>query len=371
MTQALARLNRLDARADLTTKCRVTRKLIELFVFDFLDMEKKPDFPQFDFNAPDQALEWQVWSKRFRLSLTLLPKKKLSDERKLAALRLWSGVDFDALIDQLMLKETAEKAELVKIPLAPPQEEEEHEELTEFERTMKVLDKHFDKKKNAMYPMTAFRMMKQGDNESIGAFGARLRKHASMCGASQQDLILQVFTGARLISIKKKAAKAKDFENLLSIAELEESIDKQLQPVEKSEVSDDAKKETVSFIQNNRGGGRGRQFARAARSDSNRHPYGRGSAFTATKCGNCGGAHRVGDEKCFAKGKICYSCGGMNHLAAFCRKSLDKASNRGGGGGSDRSNPLNRREKDAKVEEIDQIQDESKYDCYLPKPDQV
>src|SRR4051812_23343609 len=87
-------------------------------------MEKKIDMPPFNFNAPDQALEWQSWSKRFNLSLTLYSKKKMNAEKKLAALRLWGGVDFDALIDRLLtnkLTSSAGESEMpIEIPYAPP-----------------------------------------------------------------------------------------------------------------------------------------------------------------------------------------------------------------------------------------------------------
>lgn len=326
-------------------------------------MEKKADFPQFNFNAPDQALEWKTWSKRFKLSLTLLPKKRLTEEKKVAALRLWAGVEFDALIEQLSAKQAVEG---VKVPYAP----QTNTELSSgFDQMMEMLESHFEKKRNAMYPMTAFRMMKQEEKESIAAFGARLRRHAGMCGAGEQDMILQVFTGAKLISVRKKAAKATDFEKLLSVAELEEMINKQIIGDEKEVDKQEGPEEvSVNFVQ----GGRGRQFSRrfdrpmsrrANTGHNSRYPYSRGEY--KLRCANCNREHPAGADNCFAKDKVCYVCGIKGHLAACCRK---KGSGRGAGGNFNRMNDGNRRKEKTDDETVGQVQEDEEYSCHLPGP---
>lgn len=316
-------------------------------------MDKTFDIQVFNFNAPDQAQEWQKWSKRFNLSLTLLSKKKLSPEKKLAALRLWGGVDLDALIDRL-LKNPSIQSPSATIPHALTEEL-----LDMFQWTVQLLDQHFLSKSNSMYSMSMFRSMKQEPNETIGAFGARLRKQASLCNLGDQEMILQVFAGATATSIRKKAAKAKDFEKLISVAEIEEEIEKQLAPTGPKQNEE----EVVAYVRSERfvGGGR------VAR------PGYRGTVQRATpyaKCTNCGGSHTAGSTNCAAKGKSCHSCKMVGHLADYCRITGGKFAAKIPSRGGNRSTYVPRAEEHRRAEadkSVNMVKDEGD-EHFIPGP---
>lgn len=321
-------------------------------------MEKKVDIAAFDFNALDQALEWVTWSKRFKLGLTLASKKKWNAEKRAAALRLWGGADLDALIDRLLEKEKSAQSSAVVVPYAPREGNDGVETRDVFEKAMELLEQHFDSKRNVTYPKTLFRLLRQESNETIGAFGARIRKHATLCQADDQEMILQVFSGATSLAVRKKAAKAKDFEKLISAGEMEETIDKQ---VKESKQLEPKPEETVSYVR--RGEARQSSGVGSRRFERKFQPYESG------ECTNCGGKHAAGSDRCYARNKECRSCKSMGHLAAYCRKSGGRfAAKIGAREQRSEAKEENAQQATSRRQGVNQINDDEMYEKFLPGP---
>ncbi|KAK3720930.1 hypothetical protein QZH41_014537, partial [Actinostola sp. cb2023] len=209
----------------------------------------------------DNAPEFNKSEQRMNISL---------NEQKRAMLLHYAGPDVDEIFDTL-----------------PDTGEDD-----DFDTAVEKLNQYFSPKTNTTYEVYNFRQAKQKEGEMLYSFHTRLRQLSKYCAFPDTDKEIkeQIILSCSSNSLRRKTLR--DDLNLVNLLkhgralELSETQAKEVEPV--------APSQTTS--------------------------YNRYAPNKTEKCGNCGGdfPHR---GPCKAKGKICNSCGKLNHFARVCRSN--------------------------------------------------
>ena len=177
----------------------------------------------------------------------------------------------------------------------------EGEELDSYTACITTLNKHFSRSSNKFHERHILRQLKQGQDESIERFVARLRSQASKCkyGDSilEEEILQQLITGGRCEKLRTKL--------LTNESTLDEAIvlGKTLDRVQDQLKDFQPESKAVAVVQSS-----SRKFNPIPRSDNR-------------SCFDCGHYdHLSKNPKCRALNHKCKNCGKVGHFEKFCRK---------------------------------------------------
>lgn len=187
---------------------------------------------------------------------------------------------------------------------------------TSFEKALKKLNEYFLPKQNDAYERHVLRLMKQEENETIGAFAMRLRTQAERCnfGDRIDECIKdQIIEKCRSPKMRREMLKHGDsnLENVLKIAKTFELISKQERAFAKADPTQTISTNTTADIN---------KISVERKSwPKRKQPF-----DGAGECSRCGfTSHRSADGKCPAIGKTCNRCQGKNHFANKCKSNME------------------------------------------------
>ena len=178
-----------------------------------------------------------------------------------------------------------------------------------YEDVIDKLDNHFQPKKNVTYERYLFKQEKQHKDESASSYVTRLRRIAETCEYSDTDTEIRDHFIVTCVSstLKRKLLQESDLtlQKLLEIARNQETSAMQASQMTTNETE---KSENVNSMKFNT-----RNF-----NHKTRKPF---NTKRPNNCKYCGEKFNRGHLKvCKAKGKICFNCGGKNHLSVACLK---------------------------------------------------
>lgn len=252
--------------------------------------------------------EWTKWVQSFEICMTA--SGIADDDRKLAMLLHMAGPKVQNIYSKLPDEKQSQTpcGPLAAGYIMQP---------TAYEHAVDKLNEYFLPKQNDAYERHVLRLMRQEEDETIGAFVMRLRPQAEHCNFGEnvdEHIKDQIIEKCRAPAMRREMLKHGDcdLEGILKIAKTFELVAKQEKVFAKAEPSAPSTSIATALDVNKIGVEKKDMFKR--------------KRFTgnATGCPRCGFAnHRSADGKCPAMGKTCNRCQGKNHFANQCKSKME------------------------------------------------
>lgn len=283
--------------------------------------------PEFEVHAGQLAVRWTKYLRRFRY---FVEGRGITSERQKKALLLSvAGDDVRDIVDSL-----GDLADL-------------GEEDSPFEQLQDALTAHFSPAVNAVVERATFRRTERTPGESVHHFATRLRNLSVNCAFADADSVIRDHIIDRVeAKIQRKLLKEKDLtlEGLLKIVKHEDTVDSQLEAIQKmtdSSVAQVRHGKRQGYGQSQlKGAAAGRANCGQGYSQSQSWGYAASRASCVktrakndcvktmqVECYRCKKqGHMAKELSCPARNAVCRTCGKHGHYAGsrFCRHPQTK-----------------------------------------------
>lgn len=244
-----------------------------------------------EMDGSGNAGRWKAWCRKFATYCTAAQIK--DDSLKLATFLNIAGDDIDEIV-QALAKDASASVETIQA----------------------IIASHFEASRNTDKLVITFRSTRQHrTDESVEAFMIRLRRLAEDCGFASFDdeLRLQLAVGARDPKVMQRAMeKQTTLDYLYNYArQLEAAKSDSTRLL--AAVNQDAPPLPPIPYQNQ---SRNRQHQQ-----KQTHEKDKAARAGGKRCGACGRAAHVADQKCPAEDKYCSGCGGKGHFRPMCHSA--------------------------------------------------
>jgi len=263
-----------------------------------------PHFERFDAtNDPQRAARWESWLSSLQFLFDALDlttstvtgnnetQARITNEnhkiqkRKRGMLLHYAGTEVQAIFKTFDANKVGEAHD--------------------FDKAVQSLTTYFNPDINAEFCRYKFRSIRQNVNETVDEFHTRLRQALPGCNFQDAEVKSQIIQGCSSIKLRRKSLENRlDLQTLLDTARTFESVDSQLQEMNRSTNSENIR--AVSYRQSS-------PSEHAKPRPHNNQKYER-------KCWFCGESYPH-KGICPAKGTVCESCGKQNHFAKVCRST--------------------------------------------------
>ena len=243
-----------------------------------------------------------------------------------------------------------------------------------FKNAKKLLDIHFQGKKNLAFERYKFRQAVQSPEESMKMYVTKLRdlsKHCKFEDYSREDAIIdQVIENCKSSDTRKKLLSEENLtvEKLINLATLKESVDQQASYIEKKESCHTVQEEQTAF-QLRRSFQPPNKPQRKSFQSPSSSPQASASSSSSWKlkaqCYGCGETgHIKYDNECPARGIKCNYCNREHHLEKMCQ-AKNKSRNSNNTYQNQKPKEVKMLQKTANEEYLFSLNPEDKYDVEL------
>ena len=272
-------------------------------------MGNNPPLPIFDVDADKSTVgvRWMKWIDRFE---NYLKAANITDaERKKAQVLHFAGETVYDIATSLDLTPRA-RDRTNNVPAE-----------SVYDALKRVLNEHFHPKANKEYNRYLFRQAKQGTEESLDHFYARLKKLTMGCEFAEVEAEIKshLICTCRLARLRRAALEDP---SMTLDTMLEKGRTFELAQLQMSKIDERYDNRQVNRMkQRNDGFNRGQQQQQHDQNQNN-HINKEGTSGPLKKdCPFCGSKyHRDGLSNCPARGKTCNNCNKLNHFSSVCFK---------------------------------------------------